>query len=46
MLYFEINENFGYETAQILKNSGFFSGVVVKNDMFGKNRFVYGQKTG
>lgn len=40
-LYFEINEKFGAETAQLMKNFG-FGEVVVINDLFGKDRFVMG----
>ncbi len=40
-LYFEINEKFGAETAQLMKNFGFGEVVVIK-DLFGKDRFVEG----
>jgi len=38
-LYVEINERFGEETAELIKNSGFEKVEIVK-DFFGKERFV------
>jgi len=38
-LYFEINEKFGHEIAELLKNKG-FSSVKVDKDFRGKDRFV------
>ncbi|MCR5455278.1 MAG: peptide chain release factor N(5)-glutamine methyltransferase [Bacteroidales bacterium] len=40
-LYFEINEKFGKETAELMKNNG-FGAVEVIQDLFGKDRFVVG----
>ena len=39
ILYFEINEAFGNECSEMLQQKG-FSGVKVKKDIHGKNRFV------
>jgi len=41
-LYFEINEAFGSETAQLLMNES-FTNVKIMNDLNEKNRIVYGQ---
>lgn len=38
-LYFEINEAFGNECCQMLRNKG-FSGVVLKKDIHGKDRMI------
>jgi len=43
-LYFEINEAFGSEVQEILHNAG-FGDVIIKKDMQGKDRFVYGTKS-
>ena len=40
-LYFEINEKFGAETADLMRNCG-FQEVEVVQDLFGKDRFVVG----
>jgi len=40
-LYFEINEKFGAETAQLMRSCG-FQEVEVVQDLFGKDRFVVG----
>jgi release factor glutamine methyltransferase len=40
-LYFEINEKFGAETAQLMRSCG-FQEVEVFQDLFGKDRFVVG----
>lgn len=40
-LYFEINEKFGAETAQLMHSCG-FQEVEVVQDLFGKDRFVVG----
>lgn len=40
-LYFEINEKFGAETAQLMRSCG-FQDVEVVQDLFGKDRFVVG----
>lgn len=40
-LYFEINEKFGAETAQLMRSGG-FQEVEVVQDLFGKDRFVVG----
>jgi release factor glutamine methyltransferase len=40
-LYFEINEKFGNEVADRLKNHG-FSGVNISKDFRGKDRFAFG----
>lgn len=42
-IFFEINESLSLETMQILKNHGFKS-IESKNDLFGKPRFVIGEK--
>lgn len=42
VLYFEINERFGGETADLMKRNG-FAGVEVVKDLFGKDRFVIGR---
>lgn len=42
-LYFEINEQFGKETAELLINSGFNNVAVIK-DLNGKDRIVRGEK--
>jgi len=42
-LYFEINEQFGKEVKLIMEEKG-FQNVVIKKDMQGKDRFVYGSK--
>jgi release factor glutamine methyltransferase len=41
-LFFEIHENFGKETKQLLINAG-FTNVNIINDMQGKNRIVWGE---
>lgn len=41
-LYFEINADFGDETAALLRGAG-FDEVTVARDFYGRNRFVYGQ---
>lgn len=41
MLYFEINEAFGSETANMMRSFG-FSDVVIVNDEYGKERMVKG----
>jgi len=38
-LYFEINEAFGIECSAMLKQKG-FSGVTVKKDIHGRDRFI------
>lgn len=38
-LYYEINENMGEDTSQLLSNSG-FSDIELKQDVFGKNRML------
>lgn len=38
-LYYEINENLGEDTSQLLSNSG-FSDIELKQDVFGKNRML------
>ena len=43
-LYFEINEQFGQEVKKILTEKG-FQKVEVKQDMQGKDRFVFGTKS-
>lgn len=43
MLFFEINEAYGTETAQLMEAIG-YSQVQVSQDIFGKDRFVYGKK--
>jgi len=43
-LYFEINEQFGKEVKLIMEEKG-FQNVVIKKDMQGKDRFVYGTKS-
>lgn len=43
MLYFEINERFGKETAELLHEHGFRE-IALRQDMFGKDRFVYGKR--
>lgn len=40
-LYFEINERFGAETAELMRGCGFLC-VEVMKDLFGKDRFVAG----
>lgn len=40
-LYFEINEKFGAETADLMRNCG-FQAVEVLQDLFGKDRFAVG----
>ncbi|MBR4326031.1 MAG: peptide chain release factor N(5)-glutamine methyltransferase [Bacteroidales bacterium] len=40
-LYFEINERFGAQTADLMRTSG-FRDVAVMKDLFGKDRFVVG----
>ncbi len=42
-LYFEINEQFGKETKQLLDRNGYKNSIIVK-DLNGKDRFVYGTK--
>ncbi len=42
-LFFEINENFGKETAQLVESYGFKNVEVIK-DFYGKDRFVKGMK--
>ncbi len=41
-IYFEINERFGKETIQMLEEYG-FSNVLVKKDLFGKDRMAVGE---
>jgi len=41
-LYFEINERYGMETAVLMEEFG-FEAVDIKNDLFGKDRFVFGR---
>ena len=41
-IYFEINERFGKETIQMLEEFG-FTNVLVKNDLFGKDRMAVGE---
>lgn len=41
-LYFEINERFGHETAQMLRSLGYVD-VQIYQDMYGKDRFVSGR---
>ena len=41
-LYFEINEKFGQETADLMRSCG-FQDVEVMQDLFGKDRFAMGQ---
>jgi len=43
MLYFEINESYGNQVAQLLKENGFID-IIVKKDINGKNRMVSGKK--
>lgn len=43
-LYFEINENFGHEVVQLMKDQG-FTNVVLKKDFNGKDRMVGGVKS-
>ena len=43
MLFFEINQAYGTETAQLMEAIG-YSQVQVSQDIFGKDRFVYGKK--
>lgn len=43
MLVFEINQAYGTETAQLMEAIG-YSQVQVSQDIFGKDRFVYGKK--
>jgi len=43
MLFFEINEAFGTQIGQLLRESG-FGKVFVKQDLNGKDRFVYGRR--
>ena len=42
-LYFEINEKYGQETAELMRFCG-FGEVKVMQDLFGKDRFAIGQK--
>jgi release factor glutamine methyltransferase len=42
-LYFEINQNFGKETEQLLDNNGFTNIAVIK-DMYANDRFVSATK--
>jgi len=42
-LYFEINEDFGKETQEILEKY-YFHTIHIQEDLHGKNRFVWGQK--
>lgn len=42
-LYFEINENMGTETVQLLKHIG-FTNIELRKDIYGKNRMVKGVK--
>ncbi|HKI87975.1 MAG TPA: peptide chain release factor N(5)-glutamine methyltransferase [Draconibacterium sp.] len=42
-LFFEINENFGIETVQLLKHIG-FKNIILRKDIHGKNRMVKGVK--
>jgi release factor glutamine methyltransferase len=42
-LFFEINENFGIETVQLLKHIG-FRNIELKKDIHGKNRMIKGVK--
>jgi len=42
-LYFEINEAYGKETAEMMKSLG-FSDVEIRKDLFGKDRMVKGLK--
>lgn len=41
-LYFEINETLGLETAGLLEESGYCN-IIVKKDLFEKDRFVLAQ---
>jgi len=43
-LYFEIHENFGQETIEVLKESG-FSSIELKKDLQGKDRMIRAIKT-
>ncbi|MDD2797101.1 MAG: peptide chain release factor N(5)-glutamine methyltransferase [Bacteroidales bacterium] len=43
LLYFEINAAYGSQTADLLRNNGYQSVVILK-DIFGKERFVKGVK--
>lgn len=43
MVYFEINEKFGRETAEIVRSAG-FEDVQLRQDMMGKDRMVWGRK--
>jgi len=42
-LFFEINENFGVETVQLLKHIG-FKNIILRKDIHGKNRMAKGVK--
>ena len=41
-LYFEINEAFGAETVELMQQLG-FKNIVLKKDLFGKDRMVKGE---
>lgn len=43
MLYFEINEQFGQEVKALMELKG-FKNITIKQDMQGKDRFVFGEK--
>lgn len=43
MLYFEVNERFAKEVAELMRDAGFVECEVVR-DMFGKERMVRGRK--